>query len=96
MFLFHGVFEFLLGVLLKIQSGCNMNLDNIGYSVFNSVRRSVYETVRDSARLSIWDYTGDSVARSVRDFVRDSVWNSARFSAWVSAQNFTKEKYESN
>jgi hypothetical protein len=72
-----------------------MNLDNIGYSVFNSVRRSVYETVRDSARLSILDYTGDSVARSVRDSVRDSM-NAGQFAAWLSAENFTKGKYESN
>jgi hypothetical protein len=59
-----------------------MNLDNIRYSVWNfskiyfsdyiqvSVRRSVYETVRDSARLSIWDSVGRSARYSVRDSVR--------------------------
>jgi hypothetical protein len=37
----------------------------------------------------------NSVRRSVRDSVRDSM-NTGQIDAWLSAENFTKEKYESN
>ncbi len=52
-------------------------------SVWDSVWGSVWDSVRDSVRDSVWG----SVWGSVRDSVRDSVWDSVRDSVWDSVRD---------
>jgi hypothetical protein len=49
-------------------------------SVWDSVRGSVWGSVRDSVWASVWDSVRDSVRASVRDSVWASVWDSVRAS----------------
>ena len=58
--------------------------DSVWYSVRDSVGDSVWDSVRDSVGDSVRDSVGDSVWDSVWDSVGDSVWASVRDSVWVS------------
>ncbi len=61
----------------------NMNLQDssVKRSIYNSVRNSVWKSINDSTKSTVWDYVGEymrvSVAGSVRRGpMRDSMSNS--------------------
>jgi len=62
-------------------------INSVGDSVRDSVRDSVINSVRDSVGDSVRDSVWDSVRDSVGDSVRDSVINSVRDSVWDSVRD---------
>ena len=52
---------------------------------------SVRDSVWDSVRASVWDSVWDSVGASVRASVRDSVWDSVGASVWASVRDSVRD-----